>query len=121
MSGRNTLLFGAALAVTTAAIAADHLSKPVPPRPVHGQTTSAAAAAPCAAGAPIAAPCAAGAPAAKATPPPPPAQRPGEAQKLAPPPPPAQAPVTAPALRPAPAAPLVKPEGEEAPDLVVQR
>ena len=34
MSTRNTLIFGAALAVSTAAIAYDHATKPVPPRPV---------------------------------------------------------------------------------------
>lgn len=111
MSARNTLLFGAALAVGTAAIAYDHVSNPVPPRP----TTQAAAAtgsAPCAAGAPVA-PCAAGAPA-KAAPPPPPAQ------KAPPPPPPAQRPAEA-ALEKAapPAAPLSKPAGQEAPELVV--
>ena len=105
MSARNTLLFGAALAASTAAIAYDHVTKPVPPRPVYGSTGVAAGGSPCAAGAP-ASPCAAGAPAApgKAAPPPPPAQRPAaEPAKSAPPPPPS-----------------VRPAGEEAPDLVVE-
>jgi hypothetical protein len=101
MSARNTLLFGAALAVTTAAIAYDHVTKPVPPRPA-AQATASSGSAPCAAGAPVA-PCAAGAPA-KAPPPPPPAQRPADA---------------APAKAAPPAAPLAKPAGQEAPELAV--
>lgn len=108
MSARNTLLFGAALAVTTAAIGYDHATKPVPPRPTYDAGTAATgnAAAPCAAGAPTvsAAPCAAGAP--KLAAPPPPAQRPAAdssepAETLAAPPP----------------APKAKPAAGEAPDL----
>lgn len=115
MSARNTLLFGAALVATTAAIAYDHVTKPVPPRPAAQATGAVAGAAPCAAGAPVAAaPCAAGAPA-LAAPPPPPAASP---QLAPPPPPPAQA-APAPQLAPPPPAPRQKPAGEEAPDLVV--
>ncbi|MFC3705199.1 hypothetical protein ACFOOL_10570 [Devosia honganensis] len=104
MSARNTLLFGAALVATTAAIAYDHVTKPVPPRPAAQATGTVAGAAPCAAGAP-----------ALAAPPPPPAASP---QLTPPPPPPAQA-APAPQLAPPPPAPRQKPAGEEAPDLVV--
>lgn len=75
MSSKNTFLFGAALAVATVAIAADHVSNPVPERPkFESGTVAASGLAPCAA-----APCAAGAPAATTTrraPPPPPPARP---------------------------------------------
>lgn len=112
MSSRNTLLFGAALAVSTAAIAYDHATKPVPPRPVLTSGTAASGAAPCAAGA---APCAAGAPVAAAE-----SEAPA---KLAAPPAPLKPPPTAseePALAAPPAAPLQRPAGEEAADLVVE-
>ncbi len=96
MTSRNTLLFGAALAVTTAAIAVDHATHPVPPRPVYGAGPVTPGVAPCAA-----APCAAGAP--KLAPPPAPLQ-PAAAEDgggLAAPPPP----------------PKAKASSEEAPDL----
>ena len=57
MSARNTILFGAALAATAAAIAIDHAVHPVPERPslekgmIAGAGLSPCAAAPCAAGA----------------------------------------------------------------------
>lgn len=98
MTSRNTLLFGAALAAATAAIAIDHATHPVPPRPGYGAGPVAAGTAPCAA-----APCAAGAP--KLAAPPPPLQ-PGaddEGGSLAAPPPP----------------PKARTSGEETPDLAV--
>lgn len=107
MSTRNTLLFGAALAVSTAAIAYDHATKPVPPRPVLTAGTPSSGAAPCAAGA--VAPCAAGAP---------PASEVGS--KLAPPPPPLKPSAEAPALAPPPPAPKVLRAGEEAPDIAAE-
>ena len=72
MSTRNTILFGAALAAATVAIAVDHATHPVPERPkFEGGAVAGGGLAPCAA-----APCAAGAPAGGATikraPPPPP-------------------------------------------------
>lgn len=70
MSSKNTFLFGAALAVATVAIAADHVSNPVPEQPKFESGTVAASGL---------APCAAGAPAATTTrraPPPPPPARP---------------------------------------------
>jgi len=110
MSSRNTLLFGAALAVSTAAIAYDHATKPVPPRLVLTAGTAASGAAPCAAGA--VAPCAAGAPVTS-----------GET-KLAPPPaplaPPPAAAVEEPPLAAAPAAPKPLPASGEVPDLAVE-
>jgi hypothetical protein len=104
MSTRNTLLFGAALAVSTAAIAYDHATKPVPPRPVLTAGTPSSGAAPCAAGA-----VAAGAP---------PAAEVGS--KLAPPPPPLKPSAEAPALAPPPPAPKVLQAGEEAPDIAAE-
>lgn len=75
MSTKNTFLFGAALAVATAAVAVDHATHPVPERPkfesgiVAGAGLSPCAAAPCAAGAPTAS-------GTKRAPPPPPPARP---------------------------------------------
>ena len=109
MSARNTVLFGAALAVSTAAIAYDHATHPVPERPSVEAAVSAGTA-PCAAGA--VAPCAAGAPV-KAAPPPPPAAAPSVVKKAPPPPPAAR-----PALKAPPPAPLAKAGDEEAPDLL---
>jgi hypothetical protein len=111
MSSRNTLLFGAALAVSTVAIAADHLSHPVPPRPQASTQTAAAGAAPCAAGTPAAAaPCAAGAAPCAA----------GAPAKLAAPPPPAKPAADAEpgGLAAPPPLPKSKPAGSEAPDLL---
>jgi hypothetical protein len=109
MSSRNTILFGAALAVSTAAIAYDHATKPVPPRPVLTAGTAASGAAPCAAGA--VAPCAAGAPVTS-----------GETKLAAPPAPlkPPAEPAAEPALAAPPAAPKPLPAGGEAPDLAVE-
>ena len=88
MTTRNTLLFGAALAAATAAVAVDHARHPVPRAQAQTQSAPAVGAAPCAASAP----CAAAAP--RLAPPPPPAPRPVEPAKLAPPPPPAPLPKT---------------------------
>lgn len=117
MSQRNTLLFGAALAVTTAAITYDTVTNPVPPRPL-AQGQAVAGGAPCAAGA---APCAAGTP--QLAPPPPPAQPPATSGLRAAPPPPAQPPaaeVETPALQPPPPPPATKPANQEAPELLVE-
>lgn len=90
MSARNTILFGAALAAATVAIAVDHATHPVPERPkFEGGAVAGGGLSPCAA-----APCAAGA-----------ATSGGAGVKRAPPPPP-------------PPRPL--PAGQEAPDLVIK-
>lgn len=87
MSGRNTFLFGAALAAATVAIGVDHYVNPVP-APAASAAVPPAGGSPCGAGSPCAAapvpipaaaPCAAASPCAAA---------PAEAQKLPPPPPP---------------------------------
>jgi len=83
-TGRNTLLFGAALAATAAAVAVDTYQNPVPPAPVAIAGARVAGSAPCAAGAVSAAPCAAGAPVVKKAAPAAPLAKP---QKKAPPPP----------------------------------
>src|SRR5690606_187463 len=105
-TSRNTLLFGAALTVATAAVALDHYTHPVP-RAQPGSASGSAGGSPCAAAAPCAAgsPCAAGAP--RAAPPPPPAPMPAPpcapaAPKLAPPPPPAPMPTGEKKLAPPP-------------------
>lgn len=107
MSTRNTLLFGAALAASTAAIAYDHVTKPLPPRPAITAGNTGGGAAPCAAGA--AAPCAAGAPVASE----------GGA-KLAAPPPPLKPASEEPVLAAPPPPPKAMPSGDEAPDLTVE-
>jgi hypothetical protein len=107
MSTRNTLLFGAALAASTAAIAYDHATKPLPPRPVVTAGQAGAAAAPCAAGS--VAPCAAGAPATDEA-----------GAKLAAPPPPLKPAEEAPALAAPPPPPKALTSGNEAPDLAVE-
>lgn len=96
-TARNTMLFAAALAMTTGAVALDHASNGVsdpvsaalPGDAPVGAAPCAIGAAPCAAGSPsgASAPCTAGAPQALAAPPPPPMQR-DEQPALAPPPPP---------------------------------
>ncbi|MEM6382638.1 MAG: hypothetical protein AAF739_08195 [Pseudomonadota bacterium] len=91
---RSTILFAAALAATTGAVALDHAAHGVP-EPVPAATAQpAAAAAPCSAGAPALAPCAAAAPAPRTLqpPPPPPAVPAPTANRAAPPPPPAALP-----------------------------
>ncbi len=105
MSTRNTLLFGAALAASTAAIAYDHATKPLPPRPVITAGNTGGGAAPCAAGA--VAPCAAGAPVASEA-----------GAKLAAPPPPLK-PAEEPALSAPPPPPKPMTSGDEVPDLAV--
>jgi hypothetical protein len=89
MTARNTLLFGAALGVATAAVAVDHYNNPAPrPAPQSAQERAPCApASPCASASPCApaSPCVPSSPA-LAPPPPPPAQPEEESPALAPPP-----------------------------------
>lgn len=120
--GRNTALFAAALALTTAAVTYDHVAWGVPePAPAASSAPVARGASPCSAGTPVQSPCAAGAPL-KAAPPPPAPMPQAKEGKLPPPPPPAPKP-TAEAPRAAPPPPPARlPEGaSEAPDLVPDR